>query len=191
MTVISDCLKPLQDIIVDDVRATYFKSVLSRDRITYIPFENEEILETEEEVVTILTMLTKIRFGFDLNLVSTISEIQTFFDTEIRNDVSNIKIRTVLNWVNGLYIRIGFEKWVGLVSELTDAYSFNSSLQIDPTYTCYDQFILNGGIVFNTDEEKPNLFENNPWLVIVGLIRFIPASVIVSLTQPETMDKWQ
>ena len=191
MTVISDCLKPLQDIIVDDVRATYFKSVLSRDRITYIPFENEEILETEEEVVTILTMLTKIRFGFDLNLVSTISEIQTFFDTEIRNDVSNIKIRTLLNWVNGLYIRIGFEKWVGLVSELTDAYSFNSSLQIDPAYTCYDQFILNGGIVFNTDEEKPNLFENNPWLVIVGLIRFIPASVIVSLTQPETMDKWQ
>lgn len=188
-TILNEFLPALQDIIVDDVRAGFFKSLLTKNIPEAIPFEGELQIEPENEILTILELLVKCRFEFDLNFVTTEVELQNFFNQHIREDDSTLKIRTVMNWINTFYIKVGTENWLSIIDELCDVYSLNSKLQIDPTLSCYDEFILNGGMVFD-QKDNYNIFSNNPWLVIVGLIKFIPATVIISLTQPETMDKW-
>lgn len=189
-TIIHQYINELQSIIVDDIRASYFKSVLSKGKNTYIPFENEEVLEHDPELVLKLDLLLNCRFEFDLNFVRNEIELQTFFNEQIRNDITNTKIRTILNWVNAFYVRVGNKNWTNIADEISEVYSLNSNLQMTIKKCCYDDFILTGGTIF---QEKGNtgLAFNNPWLIIVGLIKFIPATVIISLTQVETMDKWQ
>lgn len=188
-TLIIEHLDALQNIIVDDVKSAYFKTVLTKGKLDKIPTEFEENHEYNHDLFSILDLLMKCRFEFDLNFVTDMSEFQGFYDDCIRDDTNTIKIRTIINWVNAFYIRVGYEKWTELMEELNDVYGLNSSLNIDTESTCYDDTVLNGGSIFTSRGDK-NVFTNNPWLAIVGLIKFIPATVIIGLTQPETMDKW-
>lgn len=183
MTHIQENLNLLIDIIADDIKSSYIISRVTEIESEYIPFENELIEDTDPIFVKKLKLLLSLRYNLDLNFVTTETELQKFFDTHIARPDTNVLVRTILDWLNTFIALIGVETWNSIADELINVLTFNSKINIDKKRSCYNDYILEGGAIFA--EYANSFIYNNPWVVLAGLIKFIPSSIILSLTEPD------
>lgn len=150
-------------------------------------------IEDSSDLTKLLEMITDIRFQLDFTLMSSVLEVQEFYDRYRNRPVeeSNIEIRTLMDLITFIKIKLNDEHGFNtnhvrssttdgpyklLIQRLADLLTLHSNVEV--INSCQDDSFIK---TMNANAWS-DLLSANPWLVAAVCIRLIPAYYIIDIT---------
>lgn len=164
--------------LVLSTAVSFLKETVVTQKIKYAASKNEE------DLMKIYGLIADLGFQVDFPLMASVVEIQDLYDSyriKLAGE-SNIEIRTILKLTNHIHNFILDEygdtnnnPWNDYITRLAQLLTLHSDVKLSSTFQ--DESILSGMNI----AEWANLLENNPWLVAVVSVHYIPSYYLMSI----------
>lgn len=173
-------------ILMQQYLDDYFKAVYIKNEISQVEDEeletDSDLTPIEQEITYCLEGVLDARFKVDFHLMGSRAEIVDYYNGLVYNELDASYLRLLSNSIN--YITVNFSEATfinRLITEMATLLSSYSNIVAEQTT------LSPSTIKVLTQTEWKLLLSNNPWLLAVNIIKFIPACHVLLYSQPEML----